>query len=307
MRRAVDGLLVIDKPPSWTSHDVVARIRRLTGERRVGHAGTLDPLATGVLVVGIGQGTRVLTFLDKDRKTYAAVVRLGQSTSTYDAAGEITSESGVEQISQTGVEEALELFRGPFTQLPPMFSAIKVAGRPLYRYAREGIELERTPRSVFVTSLRLLAFDPPLVHLEIESSAGFYVRSLANDLGSALGCGGHLEALRRMRSGPFGAGDACSLEDVERAVDSERLPALLKPLDAPLLGHPAVILSDSSTTSVTQGRTLDTSQWKASPVGDLCRAYSASGDLIGLLRLGDSAQPVKVFPEGRRGPQIENE
>jgi tRNA pseudouridine55 synthase len=308
-RRPVDGLLVVDKPLNWTSHDVVARIRRLAGQRRVGHAGTLDPLATGVLVVGIGQGTRVLSYLDKDRKTYAAVVRLGQSTSTYDAAGEITAESDIAGISVDAIEEALERFRGSFQQVPPMFSAIKVAGKPLYRYAREGVELDRAPRSVTVTSLRVLAFEPPLVRLEVESSAGFYVRSLAHDVGDALGCGAHLAGLRRTRSGRFSTVDACALDDIEIAAASGGLPALLKPLDTPLLAQPAVILSVDSVVSVTQGRFLETTRWKPLGLGDLCRAYSAEGELIGILRLSDDdrAQPVKVFPEGRRGPQIEHE
>jgi len=177
-QQPVDGLLVLDKPQGWTSHDVVARVRRLTHERRVGHAGTLDPMATGVLVLGIGQGTRVLAYLTDSRKSYQAVVRLGQTTTTYDADGELISEASIDSVSRESIDAALDRYRGAFEQLPPIYSAIKVAGRPLYRYARAGIDVAISPRLVRVDALTVSAFNPPFLGIEIECSAGFYVRSL---------------------------------------------------------------------------------------------------------------------------------
>ncbi|HTE86564.1 MAG TPA: tRNA pseudouridine(55) synthase TruB [Dehalococcoidia bacterium] len=307
-QQPVDGLLVLDKPQGWTSHDVVARVRRLTHERRVGHAGTLDPMATGVLVLGIGQGTRVLAYLTDSRKSYQAVVRLGQTTTTYDADGELISEASIDSVSRESIDAALDRYRGAFEQLPPIYSAIKVAGRPLYRYARAGIDVAISPRLVRVDALTVSAFNPPFLGIEIECSAGFYVRSLAHDLGQVLGCGGHLADLRRIRAGPFSEGDALSLADLEGAIVSNNLPELLWSLDAPLRRQPAVILAETHARDITQGRALALAPHVRGPEA-LCRAYSTSGELIAVLELAAEgvARPLKVFPEGRRGPNIEHE
>jgi tRNA pseudouridine55 synthase len=298
-----DGLLVVDKPSGWTSHDVVARVRRLTGERRVGHAGTLDPLATGVLVLGVGQGTRVLRYLEGAGKTYRARVRLGQSTNTYDAEGEITAESSAAGVNYDQIEAALTQFRGTFEQRPPLFSALKRDGRPLYLYARAGVEVEVATRTVSVEALTLLAFDPPDLDLELSCSSGFYVRSLAHDLGESLGCGGHLLALRRTRVGPFSDAAAWTIEKLEQHASAGTLRDLLGPLDTPLLDLPAVLLSEEEERAIIQGKGLKLLGVPAAPESTLCRAYAVDGSLVAVLALDEfgDARPQRVFPPGHRG------
>ena len=304
----IDGLLVLDKPQGWTSHDVVARVRRLTGERRVGHAGTLDPLATGVLPLGIGQGTRVLEYLAEGGKAYEATLRLGISTDTYDSEGRAVATAPFDGITPATVEAALLHFQGQIEQIPPRFSALKRAGRPLYEYARAGIEVDRAPRTVQIDALRLSRFAPPDLDLEIECGSGFYVRSLANDLGQILGCGAHLTALRRTRVGPFQRDDASSLEALERAIEQGRFLDLLWSLDAPLRRDPAIILGAAHTNDIVNGKNLPLSPEIRSRVMGRCRAYSRAGELIAvLMQAPDGAlKPHKVFPEGRRGPNVEH-
>jgi len=197
-----DGILNLDKPRGPTSHDVVARIRRLTGVRRVGHAGTLDPLATGVLLICIGRATRVSEYLMTGRKVYRARARLGVTTDTYDAEGQVVAEAEVE-ASRAQVEAALAQFRGQIAQVPPMYSAIKHQGTSLHRLARQGIEVEREPRPVEIFRLELTAWEPPECTLEMTCSRGTYVRSLVHDLGQTLGCGAYLTGLIRLASGDF--------------------------------------------------------------------------------------------------------
>jgi tRNA pseudouridine55 synthase len=314
-RMPIDGLLLLDKPPGWTSHDAVARVRRLTGERRVGHAGTLDPLATGLLVLGLGQGTRVLAYLGDAGKAYRARIRLGVSTNTYDAEGEVTARATTAGVTADRVEAALAAFRGEIEQRPPLFSALKRDGRPLYRYARAGIELEVPPRRVRADTLTLLAFDPPDIELEIACSSGFYVRSLAHDLGQRLGCGAHLRALRRTRVGPFTVDGAATVEALERAAAGRTLPALLQPLDRALYALPAMLLDAAQEQATVQGRAFPLRQAQdkrgqlaSAPSAEsgelLYRAYAPDGMLAAILRVTENgiAQPVRVFPSGRRGP-----
>jgi tRNA pseudouridine55 synthase len=303
----IDGLLVVDKPGGWTSHDVVARVRRLTGERRAGHAGTLDPMATGVLPLGLGQGTRVLEYLSEAGKAYRAGVRLGISTNTYDAEGEVTAEASPAGISRSQIEQALLPFRGTFEQRPPLFSALKRHGTPLYRYARAGVEVDVPARTARLDDLRICAYDPPDLELEIECASGFYVRSLAHDLGQALGCGAHLQALVRTRAGPFTLADAVGIEALAQAAEAKRLTSLLWSMDAPLRGRPAVILAKEHADDLVNGKTLSLTPPPVAPSGGVCRAYSTDGELIGLVKLAEdgTARPVKIFPAGRRGPNLE--
>ncbi|HVC30034.1 MAG TPA: tRNA pseudouridine(55) synthase TruB, partial [Steroidobacteraceae bacterium] len=302
----IDALLVIDKPRGWTSHDVVARVRRLTGERRVGHAGTLDPLATGVLPLGIGQGTRVLEYLSDAGKAYAATIRLGIETDTYDAEGAIVATAPVDGITSEAVEAALQPFRGQIEQVPPRFSALKRAGRPLYEYARAGVEIDPAPRSVQIDALRLSRCLPPELDLEIDCGSGFYVRSLAHDLGRTLGCGAHLIALVRTRVGPFQLDEASSVEALEHAAAQGNLGDLLWSLDAPLRGDPAVILGDAHVGDLVDGKTLHLPANTGRREFRRCRAYSSAGELIAVLTPGadGTLKPKKVFPAGRRGPNI---
>jgi len=237
-----DGILNLDKPSGPTSHDAVKRIRALTGVRRVGHAGTLDPLASGVLLACIGQATRVAEYLMAGQKVYRARVHMGTTTDTYDAEGQVVAEAPVE-VSHAQVEAALAHFRGAIAQMPPLYSALKHKGTPLHRLARRGVEAEQLslqPRQVEIVRLELTAWEPPECTLEVTCSPGTYVRVLAHDLGQALGCGAHLAGLTRLASGAFRLEDAVTLEELAQAAAEHRWPALLHPLDAALSRFPAL-------------------------------------------------------------------
>lgn len=222
----MDGLLLIDKPKGITSFDVVRQVRRLVGTRRVGHTGTLDPMATGVLPVAVGEGTRLVQFLLEGDKEYRATLRLGQTTDTQDADGVVLLERPVGEISLAELQQAVESLTGPIQQLPPMYSAIKMDGVPLYRLARRGIEVERPMRTVFVERIEVLRTALPEIEISVTCSKGTYVRTLAHDLGERLGVGAHLAALRRVRSGPFKITDCVSLDDLARMVAEGRPPLL---------------------------------------------------------------------------------
>lgn len=236
----LDGLLVVDKPANMTSHDVVDRVRQLSRQRRVGHAGTLDPLATGVLVLGLGRATRLLEYLTGQDKRYLATVHLGITTDTYDAEGQITGRHDGPWPSPEEVERALDHFRGEIEQRPPPFSALKQGGERLYEKARRGERVKVPPRRVTIHALKVLEYTPPLLRLDVTCSKGTYIRSLAHDLGQVLGTGAHLAELRRVASGPFTVEDAHTLEELEQAAREGRLADLLLPPDAGLLDLPAI-------------------------------------------------------------------
>jgi tRNA pseudouridine55 synthase len=282
----VHGLLVIDKPAGWTSHDVVARVRRLTGVRRVGHAGTLDPLATGVLVLGIGKGTRVLEYATEAEKRYTATVRLGASTDTYDADGAITATAPWEHLTAGQIRAALSGFLGEIEQRPPAYSAIKVDGVPLHRMARAGKAIEAAPRSVTILAIDLLDVRLPNVVIDVRCSKGTYIRSLAHDLGQRLGCGAHVTALRRTASGGISIEQALTLDEWAEALTDGSWPARLLPLDAPLTRLPALVL-----TAEIAGRLLDGVAPPPGglelPAGTLARAYSNGGALLAVIRASD--------------------
>ena len=226
----MDGLLVVDKPSGFTSHDVVAKLRKIYGQRRVGHAGTLDPDATGVLLVGLGRVTRLLRFLQVAGKEYRADVRFGVATSTLDAAGEVLDRQEM-PLGREQVEQAAKRFVGDIEQVPPMVSAIKVGGRRLHDLARRGEEVERAPRPVRIDRLEVEAFEPgpyPMATLFVACGSGTYVRTLAADLGTALGGCAHVETLRRLRVGTFGLDDAVTLE----AIEADPVAAVRRPADA---------------------------------------------------------------------------
>ncbi len=277
----MDGILNINKPRGLTSHDVVDRVRRLARQRRVGHAGTLDPLATGVLLVCLGSATRLAEFLMDSPKHYRAHVRLGITTDTYDAEGAIVSQRPVE-VGREEIERALERFRGPILQVPPMFSALKRDGRPLYRLARRGEAVERTPRPVEIYRLDVVDWSPPDLVLEVLCSPGTYIRSLAHDLGEALGCGAYLAGLTRLASGDFRLEDAVDLDALTR----ERLPDLLLPPDAALRQFPAFHLTAAEARSVGHGQSIP-DRWgqggRESPRPPLARAYGPDGAFLAVL------------------------
>jgi tRNA pseudouridine55 synthase len=246
----MNGILLIDKPQGMTSHDVVRRVRRLLRTRRVGHTGTLDPLATGVLPIAVGEATRIVQFLMEGDKTYRAILKLGETTTTQDAEGEVLERRPVEGITAETVIAAARSFEGVIRQLPPMYSALKKDGVPLYRLARQGIEVERESRAVRIDRLQILDVDLPLITLEVDCSKGTYVRTLCHDLGLVLGTGAHLLALRRTRSGSFTEADCVTLEQLE--TDGTATPPLLS-VDEALRGMPALEVDAEATRRLADG------------------------------------------------------
>ena len=246
----VSGLVVVDKEAGWTSHDVVARCRRIFGQRRVGHAGTLDPDATGVLLIGLGRATRLVRFLTALEKSYVGEVVLGTATSTLDASGEVTGTWEMDDVPLAEVRSAAANFTGEIEQVPPMVSAVKVGGRRLHALAREGIEIERAPRPVTVYRFDVApGSQPGIFRIEVDCSSGTYVRVLAADLGAALGGGAHLRNLRRTRIGSFGLADAHLVDDLEP--DDVLTPAeALRDLDQ-------VVVPRDAETQVARGLPLD--------------------------------------------------
>ncbi|MBC7262413.1 MAG: tRNA pseudouridine(55) synthase TruB [Chloroflexi bacterium] len=291
------GILNINKPRGVTSHDVVARVRKITGQRKVGHAGTLDPLATGVLLLCLGQATRVAEYLAASDKVYRTRLRLGISTDTYDAEGQITSQSKV-AVSRDQVEQALQAFTGIQEQMPPMYSAIKRDGIPLYRLARRGQVVPRQMRKVEIHDIHLLIWEPPELEIEISCSKGTYIRSLVHDIGQRLGCGAHLMTLTRIASGQFRVEDAITLEELEQACARGTVVSLLHPLDMALQSFPAVTVDLATERRIVSGQRVRLSN---AIEGTLCRAYAADGRLLALLRLDREGlwQPHKVFAQGR--------
>lgn len=250
----VTGLLVLDKPAGMTSHDVVDAVRRLFGMRKVGHAGTLDPPATGVLLVGLGRATRLLTFLLRLPKEYQAQIAFGVTTSTQDATGE-TIESKPCRFGADDLRRAAERFRGQILQVPPMVSALKVGGERLYRAARRGEDVQRSAREVNIYSLEIDHFDPAayLATLRVACSSGTYIRTLAADIGEALGCGAHLRSLVRTAIGSFSQTEALSLERLAGLSESERMESVLPPAEA-MRDFPVHRATDEDVRKVASGR-----------------------------------------------------
>lgn len=213
----INGFIIIDKPPGITSHDVVSRVRRIIGTRRVGHTGTLDPFATGVLPVAVNDGTKAIPFLDEGVKCYEALMQLGTATDTLDITGQVLSERDCTFVSREMLLDVFAQFTGTISQIPPMFSAIKQNGQPLYKLARQGQQVERAARQVEIHSLELLSFESPLVSFRVTCSRGSYIRTLADDIGASLGCGACLKELRRTASGPFLMQNAVTLDQLENA------------------------------------------------------------------------------------------
>ena len=292
----MDGILNVNKPAGLTSFKVVAAVRRHSGEKRVGHAGTLDPDATGVLPVCIGKATRVVEYLSETDKSYRAIVRLGVATDTYDASGTVTGTADASGVTREQVEAALGAFRGRIQQTPPMFSALKSAGRPLYALAREGKTVERKMRAVTIHRLNLTGWDPPELTLEIDCSKGTYIRSLAHDLGEALGCGAHLKTLVRTRAGPFAIEDTVSLEEAIEAFETGDGETLLAPIDSVLGNMAPVTLTAEEVDAVVKGQVLV--REPGEDAGRYRRAYGPEGAFVAVLHRDKESglwRPRKVF------------
>ena len=252
--RPVDGFLVLDKPQGISSSQAVQKAKRLYNAQKVGHTGSLDPIATGVLPLCFGEATKFSQYLLASDKKYWTRIRLGVATDTGDADGEIVSERPVDGITEADVERELAGFRGQFDQVPSMFSAIKHQGQPLYKLARQGVEVERKARQVTVFENRLAAFEGDTLELEIHCSKGTYVRTIAEDLGEALGCGAHVIALRRRAAGPFTEDELVAFDDMEAACSNRAGDALLQPIESAVRMWPRLVLEEASAYYLRQGQ-----------------------------------------------------
>ncbi len=295
----MDGILNINKPAGKTSFGVVAVVRRLTGEHRTGHAGTLDPDATGVLPVCLGQGTRIVEFLMDTSKTYLAGVELGQATDTHDGSGQTIYQGDISGIDTGKLEQALAQFRGNIEQIPPMYSAVKHKGQPLYRLARAGVAVQRKSRKVTIHRLELISWQPPLATLEIECSKGTYIRSLAHDLGEGLGCGAYLKTLVRTRYGIFDVKDAVSLEQLEEAIKKGDWQQYLYPIDSVLQDIPALTVDESEEAAIKTGSKIQKNEdTNDDNQGKYRRAYSRDGRFLAILTQDNDSggwRPKKVL------------
>jgi tRNA pseudouridine55 synthase len=287
------GVLVLDKPAGWTSHDAVNKMRRIAGTKKIGHLGTLDPLATGVLPLVIGKATRLAQFFTKDRKSYEAVIRFGHSTFTYDREGDATSETRDITLSADEMRPLLERFRGKLSQMPPPVSAKKIDGVPAYKLARQAKPVELNPVDIEVFSLEVLDMNGPDLRIAIECSAGTYVRSIAHDLGQALGCGAYVQELRRTRSGDFTLPEARTLEDLAAlAADGNFEKALIGGPNL-LPQFPNEVVDAITEAQIRQGRDFRTSPFRVTRDSKYVKALTREGHL---LAIGEFVLPNLYHP-----------
>ncbi len=292
----MDGIFNIHKPTGMTSHDVVAKMRKLLKQKGVGHAGTLDPTASGVLPICVGQATRVAEYLSESGKEYLATIVFGSETDTYDTEGNITSTASTENLSLASIKQALESFHGQQMQVPPRYSAIKIQGQAAYKRTRAGEEIALEARPIEITRLDTVSWQNPILVLDVACSKGTYIRSLAYDLGKTLGCGAHLGGLVRTRSGPFLLEESVSLEELARASEQNELARYIQPADRALEHYPALQLNDEDIERVKHGNvfTCESAHGERS----LARVYNTTGDFIAIARWEPQMgkwQPKKVF------------
>ena len=285
----MNGIVIVDKPAGWTSQDVTARLRRVFGTRRIGHGGTLDPMATGVLPVFVGRATRAVEFFEHAEKTYEAVLRLGITTDTEDITGSVLTQQTV-QVTREALEQALASFRGEILQVPPMYSALKVGGQKLCDLARKGVEVERQPRPVTIFLLHCLSFSGDRAVLQVRCSKGTYIRTLCKDIGQALGCGGCMESLRRTSAGEYTIEEAVPLQTLLTTDSPERY---LRPVDTMFRSHPAVTLTAKQTLRCRNGNAFSVNLADGS-----YRAYGPDGEFLALCRAENgSLSTIKSFFE----------
>ncbi|MCA1899125.1 MAG: tRNA pseudouridine(55) synthase TruB [Chloroflexi bacterium] len=298
VKNAISGALVVDKPVGMTSHDVVQAIRNGTGLRRAGHTGTLDPRASGVLVVLVGPAVRLSEYVSASDKRYQAIIRLGGSTDTFDSEGKVTLSKDPLNITEEQFNEALQSFVGEIEQTPPPYSAVKVQGRKAYEMARQGEEMDLTPRKITVHHLEVLEWAPPEVVIDVHCSSGTYVRSLANDLGVKLGCGAYLVGLRRTKSGRFSLRDSVPLRKLQEAFAAGNWYQYLIPAAEALGDWPAVELNPDEVEGVRHGHRVKV---VGEPTETRVRGVSTQGELVALMEMvvnedgSREWQPRKVF------------
>lgn len=282
-----NGIILVDKPADWTSHDVVAKLRGILHERRVGHSGTLDPMATGLLTVFVGRATRAVQFAETHNKHYVASLRCGYSTDTQDTSGRVTAQTGISP-TEAELTDVLPEFTGEISQIPPMYSAIKVSGKKLYELARKGETVERKPRTVNISELRLVGHDGDDFVLSVSCSKGTYIRTLCNDIGERLGCLACMSALRRTNAGPFDVRDAHTLSEISE--DPERY---IIPVDSLFSEHPAIELSAAQTAKLKCGNILNVSAKNGT-----YRVYGENGDFLALANISaGKLKTIKSFFE----------
>lgn len=282
-----NGIILVDKPADWTSHDVVAKLRGILHERRVGHSGTLDPMATGLLTVFVGRATRAVQFAETHNKRYVASLRCGYSTDTQDTSGRVTAQTGISP-TEAELTDVLPEFTGEISQIPPMYSAIKVSGKKLYELARKGETVERKPRTVNISELSLVGHDGDDFVLSVSCSKGTYIRTLCNDIGERLGCLACMSALRRTNAGPFDVRDAHTLSEI--AEDPERY---IIPVDSLFSEHPAIELSAAQTAKLKYGNILNVSAKNGT-----YRVYGENGDFLALANISaGKLKTIKSFFE----------
>ena len=294
----INGIINIDKPSGITSMDVVRKIRSASGVKKVGHGGTLDPLATGVIPVAIGKATRLLEYFLMSNKSYIARIHFGETTDTFDSEGEIISTNVDPPLDINVIEKTMNSFRGEIEQTPPPFSAIKKNGRRLYDLARRGLDTCIEPRNVTVNEIKIINYEPPILDLFIRCGKGFYVRSLANDLGKILGCGGYLNDLKRTSLGNFEISKSILLAKAISNIENGDTSKIIQPIETCVGNFERVNLSPEETTNIKNGQkipyTLDSSIEK----GSLASAFSPKGDLAAIIMFEDKSRewkPVKVF------------
>ena len=296
---SVSGILNIDKPAGATSMDVVRRVKRASKVKRVGHGGTLDPVATGVIPICLGQATRMMEYLVDGTKEYRCTIELGVETDTYDSQGTVTARGDASGVSRQAVEDALDSFHGVIDQVPPMFSALKKGGKRLYDLARSGIEVEREARRVEVMDVRLVEWDHPSATVEVTCGRGFYMRSLAHDLGERLGCGGHLSSLTRLRSGPLRLDDAIDVEEAESRFEDGTWRECVQPPDVVVGKLPAAIVGRQVEDRLRHGRPFAGSlRMPFLGPNEQCRVYTTDGRFLAIVAFDASAgdwKPQRVF------------
>lgn len=293
----MDGVIVVDKPPGISSHGAVQRMRRLAGVRRVGHLGTLDPLGTGILPLVIGKATRLSQFFLGHDREYAATIRFGFATTTYDKEGEPVGEVSTPTIDREDLEAAMDRFRGPIEQVPPPISAKKIGGVPAYKLARKNQAVELKPSSVEIYELELLDLDGCFAKIRMRTSSGVYVRSLAHDLGEALGCGGHVTELRRTAMGEFHLDGAHTFDELEALAEADRLDEALAPASQLLPEFPAHRVDEVTAGRITHGMDFHVTDFGNAAPAKLIKAIGPTGRLvaIGEIRMPGAYHPIVVF------------
>lgn len=293
----MDGVIILDKPEGWTSHDAVNKVRRLSKVKKVGHLGTLDPMATGVLPLVIGRATRLAQFFTKSDKVYEGVIRFGYSTDTYDRQGTPTSPITEPVIDRQRLEEQLARFRGNIVQIPPPVSAKKIGGTPAYKLARKNIPVELKPVEVTIHSLELLSVEGPEVGIRVKCSAGTYLRSMAHDLGQAFGCGAHLKQLRRTASGSFTSDQAYTVQQLQELAERGELQSAVIPSANLLPEFPTEPVDALTAGQIRQGRDFRVSPFRGIGNARFVKAVTQSGELvaIGEARLPNVYHPILVL------------